>query len=122
MSRDPEGLWNLLEIVRDLFKMKDRNSCEILQIFTEECLNFHQLALWWFTSETEDGNEMVHPSANLSNSEFPKHTGARLLNESVSLWKVALMSPAFTESDKKSIKAKLEQWQKAVIDKASKGC
>ncbi len=131
-SREPEGIWNLLDIVRDLFKSRDSNANEILKILTEECLNFHQLALWWFTSDTEDGEHTAdvrsagtsnpnYAGPNLTSTEFAKHTGARLLSESVNLWKVALMNPAIKEGDKKSLKVKLEAWQRSVVEKARKG-
>lgn len=37
-GREPEGMWNLLSIVREMFKRNDRNSIPLLEIITEECL------------------------------------------------------------------------------------
>lgn len=31
-------MWNLLSIVREMFKRNDRNSIPLLEIITEECL------------------------------------------------------------------------------------
>ncbi len=126
--------------MRDLFKRQDKNSLKILQILTDECLNFHQLTLRWFITETEDGEETAptgnrrnhgnqnrnHSNQNYSNSnvasnEYAKHTGARLQNEIVNLWKVALMNPFLTESERQSWKVNLETWQKMTIDKARRG-
>lgn len=37
-GREPEGMWNLLSIVREMFKRNDRNSIPLLEIITQECL------------------------------------------------------------------------------------
>ena len=132
ICREPEGIWNLLEIVRDLLKTSDSNSTEILQIITEEFLNFHQLAFWWFISATEESTDGInerslsfnaqnHSNASLSTTEFAKNAGARLLDECVTLWRVSLMKPELSDDERKQVKEKLEVWQKIVIEKARKG-
>ena len=38
-GREPEGLWNLLSIVREMFRRLDPNATALLNIITEECVN-----------------------------------------------------------------------------------
>ena len=42
-GREPEGMWNLLSIVREMFRREDRNAVPLLEIITEECLNCDQV-------------------------------------------------------------------------------
>ena len=37
-GREPEGMWNLLSIVREMFKRHDHNAIPLLEVITEECL------------------------------------------------------------------------------------
>lgn len=36
-------MWNLLSIVREMFKRNDRNAIPLLEIITEECLACEQV-------------------------------------------------------------------------------
>ena len=42
-GREPEGMWNLLSIVREMFKRNDRNSIPLLEIITQQCLETAQI-------------------------------------------------------------------------------
>ena len=37
-GREPEGMWNLLSIVREMYKRLDHNAVPLLNIITEECI------------------------------------------------------------------------------------
>lgn len=50
-GREPEGMWNLLSIVREMFKRNDRNAIPLLEIITEECLACEQILIWWFNTK-----------------------------------------------------------------------
>lgn len=45
-GREPEGMWNLLSIVREMFKRNDRNAIPLLEIITEECMACEQVCVW----------------------------------------------------------------------------
>lgn len=53
-GREPEGVWNLLSIVREMFKRRDSNAAPLLEILTDQCLTYEQVvppswvALWRF--------------------------------------------------------------------------
>ena len=44
-GREPEGMWNLLSIVREMFRRNDSNAVPLLQILTEEVLSCEQVHL-----------------------------------------------------------------------------
>lgn len=47
-GREPEGLWNLLSIVREMYKRHDSNAAKLLRIITTECLNCDQVNYFKF--------------------------------------------------------------------------
>ena len=56
-GREPEGMWNLLSIVREMYRRNDRNSIPLLEIVTQQCLETNQIMVWWFN--TKVGNVQV---------------------------------------------------------------
>ena len=50
-GREPEGMWNLLSIVREMYKRNDRNSIPLLEIVTLQCLETAQIMIWWFNTK-----------------------------------------------------------------------
>ena len=42
-GREPEGIWNLLSIVREMYKRNDSNAIPLLEILTEEILACEQV-------------------------------------------------------------------------------
>ena len=44
-GREPEGMWNLLSIVREMFKRHDRNAVPLLEVLTEEIMSCEQVHL-----------------------------------------------------------------------------
>lgn len=44
-GREPEGIWNLLSIVREMFKRRDTNAAPLLEILTDQCLTYEQVLI-----------------------------------------------------------------------------
>lgn len=42
-GREPEGLWNLLSIVREMFRRNDDNALHLLEVLTEEAVACDQV-------------------------------------------------------------------------------
>lgn len=42
-GKEPEGMWNLLSIIREMFRRSDNNAVPLLRIITEECLACEQV-------------------------------------------------------------------------------
>ena len=47
-SREPEGMWNLVSIVREMFRRRDKNFLPLLRIITVECISIDQIVQLWF--------------------------------------------------------------------------
>ena len=46
-GREPEGMWNLLSIVREMYKRHDSNAIPLLEILTDEVLACEQV---WYNN------------------------------------------------------------------------
>ena len=42
-GREPEGMWNLLSIAREMFRRSDHNAIPLLEIITDEVLQCEQV-------------------------------------------------------------------------------
>lgn len=42
-GREPEGIWNLLSIVKEMMRRRDSNAMLLLKVITEECLGCEQV-------------------------------------------------------------------------------
>ena len=47
-GREPEGMWNLISIVREMFRRRDKNFLPLLRIITVECISIDQIVQLWF--------------------------------------------------------------------------
>ena len=47
-GREPEGMWNLISIVREMFRRRDKNFLPLLRIITIECISIDQIVQLWF--------------------------------------------------------------------------
>uniref|UniRef100_A0A0K0DPQ0 SWIM-type domain-containing protein n=1 Tax=Angiostrongylus cantonensis TaxID=6313 RepID=A0A0K0DPQ0_ANGCA len=54
-AREPEGIWNLMAIVREMFARRDENAVSLLSILTVECLANCQVLLWWYATKLVQG-------------------------------------------------------------------
>ena len=43
MNKEPEGLWNLLGIVKEMMKSRDLNASRLLPVITERCVAYTQV-------------------------------------------------------------------------------
>ncbi len=50
-GREPEGMWNLLSIVREMYRRNDRNGIPLLEVVTQQCLETAQIVVWWFNTK-----------------------------------------------------------------------
>jgi len=47
-GREPEGMWNLISIVREMFRRRDKNFLPLLRIISIECISIDQIVQLWF--------------------------------------------------------------------------
>jgi hypothetical protein len=119
-GREPEAMWNLISIVKELFRKRDKNSIPLLKIITDECMTFDQILHLWFMIKVSP----LYTSPNQSSSRStqnqipPAHQAcASLLDEIVSLWRVLCLNPVLTNEEKLNFKNLLINWQRNVYEK-----
>jgi hypothetical protein len=47
-GREPEGMWNLISIVKEMFRKHDKNSMPLLKIITNVCVSLEPVLHLWF--------------------------------------------------------------------------
>lgn len=127
-GRQPEGMWNLLSIVRELFHRRDTNAVNLLVILTEECLSNDQVVIWWFDSRSQASDSTaLHNHGNRANpnatntAEATKHACAGFCDELVVLWRLAALSPHLLKEERDEMRAQLIIWHQKALEKARAG-
>uniref|UniRef100_A0A1A8PWF8 Zinc finger, SWIM-type containing 8 n=1 Tax=Nothobranchius rachovii TaxID=451742 RepID=A0A1A8PWF8_9TELE len=77
-GREPEGIWNLLSIVREMFKRRDSNAAPLLEILTEQCLTYEQIISWWYSVRTSASHSSASGHTGRSNGQSEGGKGASL--------------------------------------------
>ncbi|XP_073985781.1 zinc finger SWIM domain-containing dorado isoform X1 [Rhodnius prolixus] len=120
-GREPEGMWNLLSIVREMYKRSDRNALPLLQIITDECLACDQIMVWWFNTKVAlhvgVSNGGKHSSVN---SNGTQHACASLCDEVVVLWRLAALNPALSSQERQLFQNQFNEWHTKIIEKVEK--
>lgn len=126
-GREPEGMWNLLSIVREMFKRNDRNAIPLLEIITEECLACDQILLWWFNTKVAllSGNSAYglgggskHNNVN-SNTHASQHACSSLCDEVVVLWRLAALNPGLAPHERDMLHNRFTTWHMKILEKVN---
>nr|XP_025033689.1 zinc finger SWIM domain-containing protein 8 [Pelodiscus sinensis] len=122
-GREPEGIWNLLSIVREMFKRRDSNAAPLLEILTEQCLTYEQITGWWYSVRTSASHSSASGHTGRSNgqSEVAAHACASMCDEMVVLWRLAVLDPTISPQRRRDLCTQLRQWQLKVIDNVKRG-
>uniref|UniRef100_F1KPY7 Zinc finger SWIM domain-containing protein n=1 Tax=Ascaris suum TaxID=6253 RepID=F1KPY7_ASCSU len=123
-SKDPEGLWNLLSIVREMFKRRDENATSLLHIITEECLACTQVLIWWYQTALSQSGQWIlcSPSGNkssslLSSQNAPQFNCASLCDEIVQLWRLAALNPRLSELEREQLASFLQIYHRNAVER-----
>ena len=125
-GREPEGMWNLLSIVREMFKRHDRNAVPLLEVLTEECMSCEQIMVWWFNTKvalhngTAGGGNGVKSNNLGSQSQASMHACSSLCDEIVVLWRLAALNPGLSSDERQLLRQQFSEWHLKVIDKVTK--
>lgn len=122
-GREPEGMWNLLSIVREMYRRHDRNAVPLLEILTEECLSCEQILVWWFNTKVllHSGNNSHSGRGGInSNTNASQHACASLCDEIVVLWRHAALNPALSPQERGILSNRLKDWHMKTIEKVCK--
>ena len=114
-------MWNLLSIVREMYKRNDHNSIPLLEIVTLQCLETAQIMVWWFNTKVafQQAGQVKH-NVN-SNSQACQNACASMCDEVVTLWKLAALNPCISPEERETLKQRLVQYHKTVIEKVRGG-
>ncbi|XP_071492613.1 zinc finger SWIM domain-containing protein 8-like [Diadema antillarum] len=123
-GRMPEGIWNLLSIVREMYRRRDSNAISLLRILTEECIICDQIVIWWFSTRTsalhsQHGNHGHRANSN-SSTAAAQHACASMCEEIVTLWRLAALNPINSRQDRGGHEQEFRKWHLQVIEKARK--
>lgn len=124
-GREPEGMWNLLSIVREMYRRCDRNAIRLLEIITEECMSVDQILVWWFNIKltlligygSHSGGK--HNNAH-NNSNSMQHACASLCDEIVVLWRLAALNPGLAPDERDLLHAQFSTWHLKILDRVTK--
>lgn len=124
-GREPEGMWNLLSIVREMYRRCDRNAIRLLEVITEEVMACDQVLVWWFNiklsmlvgSGAHSGGK--HSSTH-SNSNATQHACASLCDEIVVLWRLAALNPELAPDERDMLHAQFTSWHLKILDRVTK--
>ncbi|KAM6922793.1 zinc finger SWIM domain-containing protein 8 isoform 3-T3 [Lycodopsis pacificus] len=122
-GREPEGIWNLLSIVREMFKRRDSNAAPLLEILTEQCLTYEQIISWWYSVRTSASHSSASGHTGRSNgqSEVAAHACASMCDEMVVLWRLAVLDPTMSPCRRLELAGQLKQWHLKVIEIVKRG-
>lgn len=124
-GREPEGMWNLLSIVREMYRRCDRNAIRLLEIITEECMAVDQILVWWFNTKlsmlvgTGGHNGGKHSNTH-SNSNASQHACSSLCDEIVVLWRLASLNPGLAPEERDMLHAQFTTWHLKILDRVTK--
>ncbi|XP_038223237.1 zinc finger SWIM domain-containing protein 8-like [Zerene cesonia] len=122
-GREPEGMWNLLSIVREMFKRSDRNAIPLLEIITEEVMACEQIIVWWYSTKAAlvawgGGTGGKHGGSG--GNSAAQHACSSLCDEVVVLWRLAALNPGLAPHERDTLHEQFTQWHMKVLDKVAK--
>ncbi|KAH8274690.1 hypothetical protein KR018_010054, partial [Drosophila ironensis] len=124
-GREPEGMWNLLSIVREMYRRCDRNAVRLLEIITEQCMTCDQILIWWFQTKLSlmmgsHGHSGGKHSNTHSNSTALQHACSSLCDEIVALWRLAALNPGLAPDERDMLHAQFTAWHLKILDRVVK--
>ncbi|XP_019727643.1 zinc finger SWIM domain-containing protein 8 isoform X2 [Hippocampus comes] len=122
-GREPEGIWNLLSIVREMLKRRDSNAAPLLEILTEQCLTYEQIISWWYSVRTSTSHSSASGHTGRSNgqTDVAAHACASMCDEMVILWKLAVLDPTMSPCRRLELASHLKHWHLKVIEIVKRG-
>ncbi|XP_041362777.1 zinc finger SWIM domain-containing protein 8-like isoform X3 [Gigantopelta aegis] len=117
-GREPEGMWNLLSIVREMFKRHDSNSVPLLEILTDEVLQCEQILIWWFLTKASSNNSnAVHCNrGGNSAANASQHAASSLCEEIINLWRLGALNPKLSPFQREDLCRKFKNWHSKTIE------
>ncbi|CAF1444047.1 unnamed protein product [Rotaria sordida] len=120
-GREPEGMWNLLQIVREMLARHDLNGTQLLDILTRQCLAQEQIIQWWFTTKVSNVyNERGTNGLKPHNTSLVQQASSALCDEIVQIWRLIALNPRLNNDERNIIYMKLCSWHLSIIERICK--
>ncbi|CAF0729450.1 unnamed protein product [Didymodactylos carnosus] len=120
-GKEPEGMWNLLQIIAEMLARHDQNGIQLLEILTKQCLAQEQIMQWWFTTKVSNVyNERGTTGLRNHNALMVQQASASLCDEIVHIWRLISLNPLLNIDDRNNIYTKLCNWHINLIEKICK--
>ncbi|CAD6195691.1 unnamed protein product [Caenorhabditis auriculariae] len=118
-NREPEGMWNLMAIVREMMAKRDENAVSLLRVITEECLSNSQVLLWWYlTKLAQSGKWQSAPGKSLGIAQNTAQINcAQLCDEVVALWKCVAINPHADSEYRNQLASCLEHYHRSTVSR-----
>ncbi|VDN02747.1 unnamed protein product [Thelazia callipaeda] len=119
-TKEPEGLWNLLSIVREMFRRRDENATSLLHIITEECMACSHVLTWWYQGALSRSGRWAFCSRSnslLSNLKTPQINCSSLCDEIVQLWKIAALNPRLQCLEREQLANFIQIYHRNAVDR-----
>jgi hypothetical protein len=118
-------MWNLLSIVREMYRRHDRNATQLLQVLTEECLACEQILVWWFNTKValhtgSSSHNNRNGNVNNNNAHASQHATSSLCDEIVALWRLAALNPALPPGSRQAMLERFKGWHVDVLQRVQK--
>lgn len=124
VGRRPEGLWNLLDMVREMSRRHDHNAVRLLHILTQQALSCEQVLLWWYgtkLSQSLVGPQLfVSSKSSFGNTASAQYSCSLLCDEIVTLWRLAALNPGLSPGERSDLRNHLKQYHLQVVERVSK--
>ncbi|WKY08413.1 hypothetical protein Q1695_007716 [Nippostrongylus brasiliensis] len=119
-AREPEGIWNLMAIVREMFARRDENAVSLLSILTVECLANCQVLLWWYATKLVQSGSWTQQTTgkNSASSQISAQLNcAQLCDEIVVLWRCAVLNPMLSPQNRRQLAALLRTYHRTAVER-----
>lgn len=118
-------MWNLLSIIREMYRRCDRNAVRLLEIITEECMSCDQILVWWFQTKLSllmgsNGYSGGKHNNTHSNSNASQHACSSLCDEIVVLWRLAALNPGLAPDERDMLHSQFTTWHLKILDRVVK--
>lgn len=116
-SREPEGMWNLISIAREMLSRRDENAVRLLRIITEQCISNGLVLQWWyFTKLVQSGRWTQQNSSKGCSLSGTQLSLAQFCDEVVSLWKSVALNPTLTSASRQQLASFLQSYHRVTVN------
>uniref|UniRef100_A0A914HXD6 SWIM-type domain-containing protein n=1 Tax=Globodera rostochiensis TaxID=31243 RepID=A0A914HXD6_GLORO len=122
-ARQPESIWNLLGMVREMLQRMDANGPALLRIITEQCLALDTMLLRWYqVSLSISGHWHLAGNPNGQRNNAQQNQSRQLsiyllFQELTMLWRLVALNPRLCLDEQVRLRVLLQLYQRAAVSR-----